>query len=61
MQSKNIARHRTPTSVKASDVQHACNFAQGKAWWNIIYSTVIRHLLIIKKIIMEIAVLVLEY
>ena len=31
-QSKNIARHRTPTSVKVSDVQHACNFAQGKAW-----------------------------
>ena len=32
MQSKNITRHRTPTSVKASDVQYACNFAQGKAW-----------------------------
>ena len=27
-----VKKHRTPTSVKASDVQHACNFAQGKAW-----------------------------
>ena len=29
---KKHCSHRTPTSVKASDVQHACNFAQGKAW-----------------------------
>ena len=26
-----VKKHRMPTSVKASDVQHACNFAQGKA------------------------------